>query len=129
MRVNSLLAAGICFLLGACGIPRRGVVYALPSGDRGQVVFTDSAGNRGEVSATLADGEHCRGRYATIPGPLVTWDDQETDTIYEEDTQDGMAVLDCNNGHLLRCNLARDIVGAGSGTCTDNRGQKLTMQF
>lgn len=129
MRVNCLLSVSACLLLGACGIPRHGIVYTLPSGARGRVVFPDSAGNRGDVSATLSDGERCSGRYATIPGPQVTWDDQEIDTIYEEDTQDGMAVLDCKNGRLLRCNLTRDIVGAGTGRCTDNRGQQLTMYF
>lgn len=129
MHVKFLLTAGTCLLISACGIPRYGIVYALPSGGQGHVVFPDSAGNRGEVRVTLADGEHCSGRYATIPGPQVTWDDQEIDTIYEEDTQDGMAVMDCKNGHLLRCNLSRDIVGEGMGSCTDNRGQQLTMYF
>jgi hypothetical protein len=104
-------------------------VYALPSGEQGRILFPDSAGNHGEVSATLADGERCSGRYATIPGPRVTWDDEEIATIYREDTQDGMAVLDCSNGRLLRCNFSRDLVGAGMGSCTDNRGQQLTMYF
>ena len=129
MRFTFILAASASLLLAACGIPRHGYVYSAPSGDRGYVVFPDSAGKRGDVRVTLADGERCSGRYATIPGPQVTWDDQEIDTIYEEDTQDGMAVLDCKDGHLLRCNLSRDIVGAGVGHCVDNRGQQLIMYF
>ena len=129
MRGKFMLAASTSLLLGACGIPRYGIVYTLPSGARGHVVFPDSAGKRGEVSATLSDGEHCTGRYATIPGPRVTWDDQEVDVIYDEDTQDGLAVLACKDGHLLRCNLSRDIMGAGVGRCVDNRGQQLTMYF
>lgn len=123
VALTGLLAAG-------CGIPRHGTVYAEPAGGgRGQVYFPNSADNRGELTVALSDGEFCRGRYTTIPGPKVTYDEEQIDVILSEDTQDGMAVLDCKNGHLLRCNLSRDSGGEGTGQCTDNRGERLSMTF
>lgn len=113
----------------ACSSSRYGIMYAVPSGARGSVLFPNSPANHGEIRATLAGGEKCVGRYATIPGPDVTWDDQRIDQIYEEDTQDGMAILECPAGHVLRCNITRDIGGEGQGYCVDNRGQQMTMYF
>lgn len=123
------LATGLAVLVGACGTSRSGHVYSASGAGRGSVVFPDGAANRGQVQATLGNGEHCSGRYATVPGPRVTWDDQEPFTIYEEDTQDGMAVFECSRGHLVRCSLSRDLAGGGVGRCIDNRGQQLTMDF
>lgn len=113
----------------ACGLPRHGHLYSPSEANQGAVYFPDSAANAGPITATLVDGERCVGRYATVPGPQVTWDDQEPFTIYEEDTQDGMAILDCRNGHLIRCNLTRDLVEAGMGRCVDNRGQSMSLYF
>jgi hypothetical protein len=115
--------------ISGCSFSRSGELYAVSSGQRGAITFPDSLANRGELRATLTGGEKCTGRYATIPGPEVTWNDNRLDGIYREDTQDGMAVLECSGGHLLRCNITRDDFGAGQGYCVDNRGQKMTMNF
>ena len=129
MPSRAAFATCLALLISACGSSRYGHIYSPSGAAPGSVVFPDSAANRGQVQATLADGEHCSGRYATVPGPQVTWDDQEPSIIYEEDTQDGMAIFDCSGGHLVHCSLSRDLAGDGTGRCIDNHGQQLTLVF
>jgi len=115
--------------LPACAVPKEGYIYSPEIAGRGSVSFPDSDRNSGVVRATLASGERCAGRYSTVPGPRVTWDDELIDTIDSEDTQDGMALLECSPGHLLRCTFTRNLSGDGMGRCRDNRDEKLTIYF
>ena len=62
-------------------------------------------------------------------GPRVSWDFEQAGVVQSEDTQDGMAVFECQQGHLLRCTFTREMAGAGMKTCLDNHGDKLTMYF
>ncbi len=129
LRPALTLLTIVALVASACTSTRYGSIYSPSTATRGQVVFPDSLRNHGTMSVTLTDGERCDGRYATVPGPRVTWEDEEPFTIKAEDTQDGMSVLNCKNGHLLRCNLSRDITGDGMGQCVDNRGQQFLMYF
>jgi hypothetical protein len=115
--------------MSGCAVPRGGYIYSPTAGGRGSVTFPDSADNSGQLQATLLNGERCRGRYSTVPGPQVSWDDEKINTIDAEDTQDGMALLECNPGHLLRCTFTRSINGDGMGRCFDNKNDWLTMYF
>jgi len=126
---RALLCSLIVSCFTACAVPKEGYVYSPRVAGRGSVVFPDSNLNSGVVRATLATGERCSGRYSTIPGPRVTWDDELIDTIDSEDTQNGMALLECSPGHLLRCNFTRNLSGDGMGSCQDNRDEKLTIYF
>lgn len=128
MRTLALCLLG-CLLSTACAIPRDGYLYSPTTNGRGSVKFPDSDQNAGLVQATLASGEKCTGRYSTVPGPRVSWDDEKINTIYSEDTQDGMALFQCGQGHLLRCTFTRNIAGDGIGRCLDNRNAWLTMYF
>lgn len=112
-----------------CAIPRDGYIYSPTAGGRGTIAFVNSAENAGAVQATLLGGERCSGRYSTVPGPHVSWDDEKINVIDTEDTQDGMALLQCNPGHLLRCTFTRNDTGDGMGRCLDNRNESLTMYF
>lgn len=123
--LSVLLAASAA----GCAVPRTGYIYSPKVGGRGSVVFPDSADKSGTVRATLASGESCSGHYATVPGPRVTWDDELINTIDSEDTQNGMALLQCSAGHVLRCTFTRNISGDGMGRCVDNHDESLTMYF
>jgi hypothetical protein len=126
-----LLASSLLLALSttACAVPRGGYIYSPTAAGRGSVAFPDSVDNAGTLQATLVGGERCTGRYSTVPGPRVSWDDEKVNTIYTEDTQNGMALLQCNPGHLLRCTFTRNITGDGIGRCRDNRDEWLTMYF
>ena len=130
---NTMRFLPLCLLFGlsltACAVPRDGYIYSPTAGGRGSVKFLDSAQNAGAVQATLVSGEQCTGRYSTVPGPRVSWDDEKINIIYSEDTQNGMALLQCGPGHLLRCTFTRNITGDGMGRCRDNRDQSLTLYF
>jgi hypothetical protein len=126
---TSLFCALVGLAGAGCATPRSGYIYSPTAGGRGSVVFPHSEENSGIVQATLTTGERCSGRFSTVPGPRVTWDDEKIDTIDAEDTQDGMALLECGAGHLLRCTFTRDISGDGMGRCVDNQDQWLTMYF
>ncbi|HVY29442.1 MAG TPA: hypothetical protein VHB79_22945 [Polyangiaceae bacterium] len=128
MRLSLLCVLGGLAMAG-CAIPRSGYIYSPTVGGRGSVVFPDSVQNAGPLQATLSGGERCTGRYSTVPGPHVSWDDEKINTIYSEDTQDGMALLQCNAGHLLRCTFTRSINGDGIGRCVDNHSDSLTLYF
>ena len=116
-------------LITGCAVPRGGYIYSPTANGRGSVMFPNSADNSGLLRATLTNGEQCSGRYATVPGPRVSWDDDKISSIYSEDTQDGMALLQCGAGHLLRCTFTRNISGDGMGRCRDNHNDTLTMYF
>jgi hypothetical protein len=124
-----LLSLMLALSATACAIPRSGYIYSPNVGGRGSVMFPDSNDNSGVVRATLTSGESCAGRYSTIPGPRVTWDEEKIDTIESEDTQNGMALLQCSSGHVLRCTFTRDLSGDGMGRCLDNHQEWLTMYF
>src|SRR6478752_7902364 len=113
MRLHLLVLICAGQLVDGCGA-RSGYVYSVASNARGRVTFLDAVADRGEVQVTFSDGERCVGRYATIPG-RVTMDDREFETIDEELTQEGLAILKCEGGHFLRCSISRDITGAGDG--------------
>src|SRR6478609_256030 len=117
----------ICVFVGlfasACAMPRDGYLYSPTTAGRGSVEFPDSSDDKGTLHATLVNGERCSGRYATVPGPRVTYDDEKISVISSEDTQDGMALMQCGRGHLLRCTFTRNIDGDGMGRCLDNRDQ------
>lgn len=125
----SFSCIALCVALGGCATPRSGYIYSPTVGGRGSVVFPNSVENSGMLQATLSGGEHCSGRYSTVPGPRVSWDDDKINSIYSEDTQDGMALLECNPGHLLRCTFTRNVSGDGMGRCFDNHKDWLTLYF
>lgn len=126
---NLLLCTLLALSAAGCSIPRDGYIYSPTAGGRGSVTFVNSVENSGALQATLLSGERCKGRYSTVPGPRVSWDDEKVNTIYAEDTQDGMALLECNPGHVLRCTFTRSINGDGMGRCFDNKNEWLTMYF
>ncbi len=128
MRISSFCTV-VGLVLGGCAVPRSGYIYSPTAGGRGSVTFPNSKEDAGPMQATLTSGERCTGRYSTVPGPHVSWDDEKVNTIYAEDTQDGMALLQCAPGHLLRCTFTRDISGDGMGRCLDNHNEWVTMYF
>lgn len=112
-----------------CALPRQGYLYSPTQPGRGTLMFADSKADHGKLVASLANGERCQGKFSTIPGPRVSWDFEQAGVVQMEDTQNGMAVFECQQGHLLRCTFTRELAGAGMGTCLDNHGDKLTMYF
>jgi hypothetical protein len=128
MRI-SILCAVLGLAACGCATQRSGYIYSPTAGGRGSINFPNSAENSGPVQATLTSGERCTGRFATVPGQHVSYDDEEVNRIYSEDTQDGMALLQCNPGHLLRCTFTRDTSGDGMGRCLDNKNEWLTVYF
>lgn len=120
-----------CVLLAmsGCAMQRQGYLYSPTGPGRGSFVFSNALENKGEVQAALSNGVRCHGRYATVPGREVTWDDEKVDQIYSEDTQAGMAILECSSGQVLRCDFSRAKAGSGMGQCVDTRGDKQTLYF
>lgn len=131
MYRTTLKIVSIVTLISAagCALPRQGYLYSPTQPGRGTLTFANSKADHGKLLASLANGERCQGKFSTIPGPRVSWDFEQAGVVQSEDTQDGMAVFECQQGHLLRCTFTREMAGAGMGTCRDNHGDKLTMYF
>lgn len=127
MKVR-LLLVGLLVAASGCAVERQGYVYSPTQPGRGAIVLHNSMRNRGEAELTLADGEHCLGRFSTVPGRLG-WVEPDVDLKPPELTQSGMAVFACSDSHLVRCGFSRATGGAGIGRCVDNRGEVLTMYF
>jgi hypothetical protein len=77
--------------------------------------------------AELADGEHCIGKFSAAAS--VVQMDQETGRLDREESQTGLALLECNAGHLVRCAFERDHAGDGSGQCSDTAGRTFELYF
>lgn len=127
-----MLRTSILVLLGlvcsSCVTTQQGYLVKTDTAQRGTVVFHDQYFRRGTVDATLADGEKCLGQYNTIPDRVTrNWDDPND--IEREDTQLGVAVFQCSNSHMMRCNFSRSFDGPGSGQCLDNQGFKYSLYF
>jgi hypothetical protein len=110
-----------------CAITREGYLYDAKAPRKGSVVFQDAAAKRGQVVAVLANGERCAGAFNTVPG-IVQMDD-ETGQVAREESQTGLAILECNPKHIVRCGFQRDYAGAGYGHCSDNTGHNFDLYF
>lgn len=115
--------------LSACAADHQGYLLKTDTGQRSSVVFHDKPnGKHGSVDAILANGEQCRGQFNTIPDQ-VTKNWESNNDIETEETQVGVAILNCANGHIVRCDFSRAHEGPGSGHCFDNQGQKYSLNF
>jgi len=111
----------------ACASAREGYLYDSKVPRKGSLLFEDAKSNQGHVSAILADGEHCVGNFNTVPG-IVQMDD-ENRRIDREESQAGLAILDCSANHIVRCGFQRDHAGAGYGHCSDTSGKNYDLYF
>ena len=121
----ALLALGA--LGSGCASSREGYLYDSKAPRKGSVVFQDAAANRGNLLAVLADGERCTGRFNTVPDVVQL--DNETGRIDREESQVGLAILQCDEKHVVRCGFQRDRSGSGYGRCADTGGHNFDLYF
>jgi len=126
-HMATLILAAIA--ITSCAASHQGYLLRTDTGQRGTVVFHDnSSAKRGNVEAVLANGEQCQGQFNTIPDQLTrNWEDPSI--VESEDSQIGVAVFDCANNHVVKCNFSRAQEGNGSGQCSDNLGRKYSLNF
>jgi hypothetical protein len=126
-RLSMLLCAAAT--ITGCATNHQGYLLRIDTGQRGTVVFRDEPnGKHGSVEALLADGEQCRGQFNTISDQVTrNWEDPSV--IEREDTQVGVAILQCADSHVVKCDFSRAYEGNGSGHCLDNQGQKYSLNF
>ncbi|HET7540931.1 MAG TPA: hypothetical protein VFK05_13705 [Polyangiaceae bacterium] len=122
-----LALAILSALASSCASAREGYLYDSQAPRKGSIVFQDASSNSGNLIAQLADGENCTGRFNTIPDEVEV--DQETNRIDREDSQVGLAILQCSAQHVLRCGFQRDRSGAGYGHCSDTAGRHFDLYF
>ncbi len=127
--LSILLFAGAT--VAGCAASHEGYLITTDTGLRSKVIFYDnSEGKRGSVVGMLANGEQCQGRFNTIPGRVRrSLDGQNPFYLEREDTQIGVAVLQCADSHVVKCDFTRPYEGIGSGHCLDNQGQKYSLSF
>ncbi len=123
-------AAGFCALAAlstGCATAREGYLYDAQAPRKGSLVFQNANAKSGSVVAVLADGEHCTGNFNTVPAEVQM--DDETRQIDREESQTGLAMLECNARHIVRCGFQRDYAGAGYGHCSDTTGHHFDLYF
>ena len=129
--LNSLRnALGLLALAGlscGCASAREGYLYDSKAPRKGSIVFQDARSTDGGIVAQLADGERCTGKFNTIPDEVSI--DDEYRRIYREDSQVGLAILQCGAQHVVRCGFQRDSGGAGYGHCSDTAGRHFDLYF
>jgi len=126
-RLSMLLCAAVS--ITGCAASHQGYLLKTDTGQRTTVIFHDKPnGKHGSVEAVLANGEQCQGQFNTIPDQVTrNWEDPSD--IEREDTQVGVAVLQCADSHVLRCDFSRAYEGNGSGHCLDSQGQKYSLSL
>lgn len=126
MKYAFSLLAVLCLASGCAGT-REGYLYDSQVPRKGSLVFEDARSTHGAVNAVLADGERCTGNFNTVPATVQL--DNETGRLDREESQAGLAILDCNAQHIVRCGFQRDHGGAGYGHCTDTTGKNFDLYF
>ena len=126
-RLLTLLCAAATLI--GCSATHQGYLLKTDTGQRSTVIFHDNpTGKHGSVEAVLANGERCQGQFNTVPDQVTrNWEDPSD--IEREDTQVGVAVLQCADSHVLKCDFSRAYEGNGSGHCLDSQGQKYGLNF
>jgi len=114
-------------LASSCASAREGYLYDSKAPRKGSIVFQDARATSGNLVAELADGERCTGKFNTIPDDVEM--DNETGRVDREDSQVGMALLQCGTQHIVRCGFQRDHGGAGYGHCSDTAGRHFDLYF
>lgn len=125
---KQLLALPVLLALASgCASAREGYLYDSKAPRQGFVLFEDAQATRGRILAVLADGEHCAGTFNTVPDRVHL--DKETALVDGEESQVGLAILQCNAQHVVRCGFQRDQGGAGYGHCSDTGGRHFDLYF
>lgn len=130
MQRRILLNLAMTFSLSACAAAQhQGYLLKTDTGQKSDVTFRDNPlGQNGKVEATLANGERCQGKFNTVPDQVqMNWN--AVGEVEREDTQTGVAILQCADHHVVRCDFSRDFTGTGSGNCVDNQGQKYSLNL
>jgi hypothetical protein len=129
MRTQLTLAALLATGVTVGCTTHQGYIVPVATAQREKVVFHDDAsGDRGNIDAELANGEKCHGRFNTVADQVTrNWEDPND--IVSEDSQVGMAVLQCAPHHVVKCDFVRGWADQGSGQCFDNLGQKYSLNF
>ncbi|HEY0465482.1 MAG TPA: hypothetical protein VGC79_14805 [Polyangiaceae bacterium] len=122
-----LALVALAALASGCASTREGYLYDSKAPRKSSVVFQDAEATNGGLVAELADGERCTGKFNTIPDEVEI--DDENRRIYREDSQVGLAILQCGAGHVVRCGFQRDHAGAGYGHCSDTAGRHFDLYF
>lgn len=122
-----LALGGLLALASGCASAREGYLYDSQAPRKGSVVFQDARATSGNLVAQLADGENCTGKFNTIPDDVEM--DNETGRLDREDSQVGLAILQCGAQHVVRCGFQRDHAGAGYGHCSDTAGRHFDLYF
>jgi len=125
---RTLAAIALLGLTSACASAREGYLYDSKAPRKGSLVFRDARAKEGNLVAVLADGEQCTGRFNTIPDQVEYLDDEER-RIDREDSQVGLAILQCAAQHVVRCGFQRDREGSGYGRCSDTSGRHFDLYF
>lgn len=125
---RSLAALALLGLTSGCASAREGYLYDSKAPRKGSFVFKNARAKEGELVAVLADGEQCTGRFNTIPDEVEYLDDDDR-RIDHEDSQVGLAILQCAPQHVVRCGFQRDRAGAGYGHCSDTSGRHFDLYF
>jgi hypothetical protein len=126
-RLLKLLCAAAT--LAGCAVDHQGYLLKTDTNQQSTVIFHDRPnGHNGSVEAVLVTGEQCHGQFNTIPD-VVTRNWEDWSDIESEDTQIGVAILQCKGNHTVKCDFSRERAGSGSGHCLDNQGQKYSLNF
>lgn len=124
---SALVLLALSATATGCASAREGYLYDSKAPRKGSVVFQDARNTSGSLIAELADGEHCTGKFNTIPNEVEV--DDETQRVVREDSQVGLALLQCAGQHVVRCGFQRDHGGAGYGHCSDTVGRQYDLYF
>lgn len=129
MQRTTMFAIASALALTVGCTTHQGYLVKTSDAQSNTVVFHDNlAGNRGNVDAVLGSGETCHGQFNTVADQVTrNWEDPND--ITSEDSQVGMAILQCADHHVIKCDFARSGAGNGSGQCLDNLGQKYSLNF
>lgn len=125
--VSWLVATSV--LTTGCASDHQGYLLRTDDGQRSVITFHDNpSGRRGKVDAVLAGGERCQGQFNTVPDQ-VTRNWENPNEVESEDTLVGVAMLNCPNHHVVKCNFSRAHEDGGIGECLDTDGRKYSLNF
>ncbi len=126
---KALLLSSLVSILTGCMASQSGHLYNMKTGQTSLLQLDAPEQSNGNVKGTLPNGASCEGQFSEISNENVRKVTSVTPMLTENSVA-SVAVVNCGQGKVLHCTLARRQWREFSyGECQDEQGTEYSLIF